>query len=242
MIAKQFNIANYAGKKAFEELSICSKIHSLSIKEVLIENNIPIPSFNNDLEFDRLIKDNSIQTLKLSKVEDLNAFQLSRVLLKISNKEIEHLINVVIFIQVMLESDINNVSYNPNLTFNDKWKNFLNENKASEEEKQSFYSYHKNIYQELRIPVIHPSEKIGVRNISKFNFKYIHTNIKEGWFSFCFLLNKANKIELDYEINWRNMCALYDIPSCINGLKFKDIEQFAISLNEKYLKKLNDKN
>lgn len=243
MKSEYFNISQYAYNKAFEELSKCFRIHSLPIKKVLEENNIQVLKFdfNGNSNFENLIAKKSLQEIKMSEINGSSAFRLSRVLFALRKKEIEYLINTVIFFQVMMESDINEVLGNTQGFFKDKWKSYLKKNNASDLEKKSFQLYDRNIYQELRIPVVHPEQNIGIRNISKFNIKHTHKNIKEGWFSFCFLLSKIKEIELNYERNWESVCEGHNIPSNIEKIRFRDIEEFATKLNEKYLVEFNNK-
>lgn len=241
MNSKHFDIAHYAGHKAIEELHKCYRLYTLPIGQVLRENNIQISSFDfkSKSDINELVAKVSLQEVDIDKIDNINAFHLSKYLTSIRKKEIEFCINTAIFFQVMMESDINDVLGSDKGTFEKKWKRFLKDNNATNEETNSYQLYFKNIYIKVRTPSVHPKQNVGIRNIYQFKFEYIYKFIKEGWFSFCFLLNKTRNLELNYEQNWKQLCKMHNLPATINE-SYKDIEELSMKLNNKYLEEFNN--
>ena len=241
MDSEHFDIAHYTGHKALEEMLRCYRLYTTPIDRALYENNIQFSSYDFKPKSDigDLSSSRTIQDLEIDKIDHINAFHFGGYLRSLNKKEIEYCINSSVFFQVMMETVINDALGNDNGSFFSKWDKFLKDNNASDDELDDFKQYFDNIYKGIRIPTVHPKERIGLRNSQMFRFNHIHEYIKRGWFSFVFLLNKQNGWNMNKEENWEQMCRMNNVPHDISSEQFIDIEEFSGLLYKKHLDTLN---
>ena len=236
-----FDIANYTGHKAFEQLKLCSDLYNEPLEGIFHKHGISINSFDFKLNSDF---GNSFKKLSLNKIDFQNlnyidAFHVATLLSQMNKLETELCINSCIFFQIMLESTINDVANNPRDYFETKWINFLENNNATTEDLQNFNDYLNNIYRGIRNKVVHPNNSRGLRNVEKYNFVYVYENLKKGWYVFVFLLNKIHNFNMNYQDNWTIMCNSHGLPEKINSNNFVNIEKTMFNLFKLHTDHLN---
>jgi len=206
MDLSNFDIAHYAGHKALDELRKAYEIYTYPVGRVLSDNGIQVTSMdfkeNHDIEIhaSRI----SIRELDINIVDPVNAFHWGGYLRSLRIKEAEMCINSAIFFQVMMETSINDALGNSAKgSFSEKWKSFLIDNGASEEESGYFESYFRNIYKKIRNPTVHAKQRIGGIDASSLRFSHVHKNIRLGWFSFVFLIfTVSHRLPLNSTVNF----------------------------------------
>jgi hypothetical protein len=141
----------------------------------------------------------------------------------------------------MMETVINDTLKKEKWSFYSKWDSFLKDNNATVENLNDFKAYFNNVYKGIRLPSVHPVERIGLRNSEMFQFTHVHEHIKHGWFSFVFLLNKKLECNMDKNENWKEMCKIHDVPDAITKEDFPNLEKLAELLFKKHTDGFNDK-
>lgn len=235
MDLKNYDIANYLGHKALNHLHLAYRIYTVPISQALIENGIS--EFNIDFKEEsdiEIVKSKKkVSDISIKNVDPINAIYLANSLSLLKQREAEHCIDAAIYFQAMMEATINDALGNKAKgTFKDKWQKFLNDNNANQIEVNYFEKYHDNIYKKIRIPSVHAENRKGLVNIEALRFSFVHENLKMGWFSFIFLLNKMHKCNLDYEENWKMMSEeAHDVPSTVNEDEYAD---YSLIVNKLY--------
>ena len=159
-----------------QEMYRCYRLYSTPFDRALYENNIQVSSYDFKLKSDigDLASGLTIQDLEIDKIDHINAFHIGGYLFSLKKKEIEYCINSSVFFQVMMETVINDALGIHNGSFFNKWDKFLKDNNASEDEMNDFKLYFDNIYKGIRIPTVHPKERIGLGNSQMFRFDHVH--------------------------------------------------------------------
>ena len=238
-----YDIANYLGHKAIDHLYLAYRIYKVPIAQALKENGINGFSVDfkekSDIEFEKASK--TVCDINVNSVDTINAFHFATHLASLKRREAEHCIDTAIYFQAMMEADINDVlGSKANGSFKDKWLKFLKSNNASEKEIKYFENYHDNIYKKIRIPTVHAKNRQGLTNIESLKFSFVHENIKYGWFSFVFLLNKIHDSKMDYDENWKSMSEeAHGIPAIIKQEDYPDYSLITGSLYQYHLDHLN---
>lgn len=232
-----FDIAHYTGHKALDELYNAYLIYILPISEALRFFNIHIQFYDTKSESDitEIISKISVSNLKIESVDPVNAIHINHCLTHLRKKELEFCVNTAIFFQVMMESVIiDSLSSNQKKkSFYEKWENYFDKNQASEEERVYFKTYLENVYNKMRVPVVHPKTRQGIKDEHLFRFPILLENIKYGWFAYIFFLNKSEGSNLNYEENWKIMSEnIHKIPTEIDNRYFPDINQLSRKLYE----------
>jgi len=239
-----YDIANYLGHKAINHLYLVHRIYKVPISQALAENGINGFSVDfkekSDIEFEKASK--TVCDISLDSVDPINAFHFANHLEQLRRCEAEHCIDTAIYFQAMMEATINDVlGSKAKGSFKDKWLKFLKSNNASEIEVKYFESYHDNIYKKIRIPTVHAKNRNGLSNIESLQFSFVHENIKYGWFSFVFLLNKIHNFNMDYNDNWKIMSEeSHRIPAVIKQEDYPDYSLIINSLHQYHIDYLNN--
>ena len=92
----------------------------------------------------------------------------------------------------------------------------------------------------MRNTTIHAKQRFGIRNAELFRFPYVHKYIKFGWYSFVFLLNKTNGLNMNYEDNWLQICqSIHRIPANISAEDFCDMSILSEKMSKKHYDYIN---
>lgn len=234
MDLQHFDIAHYAGHKAVNQLARAYRLYVVPFAEALRTEGIQVTSydFKATHDIDVLAECETIRTLDPLCIDPINAFHFSRYISALQKRESEYCINAAIFFQVMMEASINDaLGATATGSFKAKWDSFLSANNATSCEQGQLDTYVANIYRALRNKVVHPSGRTGVLDATRFRFPYAHENLKCGWYSFVFLLNKSKGFSLDYAANWQEMVeVIHGIPATITPANFRHMGDLASQL------------
>lgn len=241
MSLEHFDIAHYTGHKAIEELSKCYRLFAAPVDIAVEENGVQIQSFDfkKKADYSEKLRQINILQLDINNIDYINAFHFANYIRVLSQKELEYCINSAIYFQVMMEADINDVDKSKH-KFKNRWFKFMKENNADEIDISNFDSYFRKIYLAIRVPAVHPKQRIGIRNLQIMNFVHVYENIKKGWFAFVFLLNKTRNLQLDYHENWKIMCNSHNLPESINAKQFPNLEELVKKLHKKHIDGINE--
>lgn len=234
MDLQHFDIAHYAGHKAVTELAMAYHLYVVPFAEALHTEGIQVTTcdFKDTHDIHDLAKLGTIQNLDPLSIDPINAFHLSNYMSALQKREAEHCINAAIFFQVMMEASINEaLGTTATGSFKARWDGFLKANNATSHEQGQLDTYFANIYKELRNKVVHPPGRTGVLDATRFRFPYAHENLKCGWYSFVFLLNKSKGFSLDYAANWQEMVQTnHRVPPTIVPADFRHMGDLASQL------------
>lgn len=243
MDLQHFDIAHYAGHKAVNELAMAYRLYVVPFAEALRTEGIQVTTydFNDTHDIHVFAERETIQTLDPLSIDPINAFHLSSYMSALQKREAEHCINAAIFFQVMMEASINEaLGATATGSFKARWDGFLTANNATSCEQGKLDTYVANIYRALRNKVVHPSGRTGVLDATRFRFPYAHENLKCGWYSFVFLLNKSKGFSLDYAANWQEMVqVVHGVPATIAPANFRHIGDLASQLMTMHTDYLN---
>ena len=247
MTDEYFDIANYTGHKALDELKMCYDIYELTIAQVLRLNNVNIQfmDFKPKTDIYEIIETTSVADLDIEKLDAINCQHLSGCLRTLRKKEVEYCINSSVFFQIMLEADINDFKpeyEDKRFDFKMKWKTLFDENNATDEIRNYFNDYFSVIYRGIRVPNVHPKKQKGLDNTHLLRFEQVQKGMMKGWFCFVYLLNLKNGLNLDYKENWKQMCnSIHQIPVNPDKKRLKKLDKLAIDLSKKASNELNKK-
>jgi hypothetical protein len=247
---QSFDMAVYAGHKAFDELF---KVYSLYVQplHIILEHyGVHIQAYNFDPEskihtLSRQLNVQQLGNLDLETISPVDGKHFWDYLMALRELEVKFCINTSIYFQIMMEVEINDVSRSQSisnsnwrsLSFADKWTYYMNHYNASETELDYFDNYCEQIYRKLRNKSVHAAQRYGIRNVELFKFSHVHQYLKQGWFVGVFLINKEEGFSLDYEGNWKQMAEIYHhIPASINSADFPDMSELA----KPFFKKFSD--
>lgn len=239
-----FDIAEYAGNKALDELYKAYLIYIEPISRALTNNNIHVVSydFKENHDIDILSSNLTVRDIDVDSADPINALHWSSYLIALREAEAKYCINAAIFFQMKMESVINDIIDNNLLgkSFYEKWKNFLMSHNATPEELNYFNGYCENIYRKMRNTTIHAKQRFGIINAELFRFPHVHKYIKFGWYSFVFLLNKTNGLNMNYEDNWLQICqSIHRIPANISEEDFCDMSILSGEMSKKHYDYIN---
>jgi len=239
-----FDIAQYAGNKALDELYKAYRIYVEPISKALANNNIHVVSydFKENHDIDILSSNLTVRDIDVDSSDPINALHWSSYLTALREAEAKYCINAVIFFQIKMESVINDVIEEnlSELSFYRKWNQFLKSHNATQEELDHFNRYCDNIYRKMRNTTIHAKQRFGIINAELFRFPYVYKYIKFGWYSFIFLLNKTNGLNMNYEDNWLQICQyIHCIPANISAEDFCDMSILSEKMSKKHYDYIN---
>jgi hypothetical protein len=239
-----FDIAQYAGNTAIDELYKAYRIYIEPVSKALANNNIHVVSydFKENHDIDILSSNLTVRDIDVDSSDPINALHWSNYLTALREAEAKYCINAAIFFQIKMESVINDVIEEnlSELSFYRKWNQFLKSHNATQEELDHFNRYCDNIYRKMRNTTIHAKQRFGIINAELFRFPYVYKYIKFGWYSFVFLLNKTNGLNMNSEDNWLQICqSIHRIPANISAEDFCDMSILSEKMSKKHYDYIN---